>query len=99
MPRSRKEFEEAEKLEEVARNKGNGVSPEPFTDISSYDSVIDSGVLTLRADDLDEVRHIRVRAIHSLSDESLGEYFAYTKMIVGVINRLNLYSEYRSNSK
>jgi hypothetical protein len=45
--------------------------------------------------DLPAVREARRKSIHGLSDESLYEYFAYTTIIRGVINRLDLYKEYR----
>ncbi len=41
------------------------------------------------------VREARRAALLSVSDESLYEYAAYTRVILGVINRLDLYKEYR----
>jgi hypothetical protein len=53
------------------------------------------GVRSLQARDLGSLRDARRRSITGVSDEALGEYFAITEVIVGVINRLDLYRNLR----
>ncbi|MBZ5647644.1 MAG: hypothetical protein LAN37_10520 [Acidobacteriia bacterium] len=68
---------------------------EPFTDISGAKRFIESAILTLDGSDLPLLRECRRKSIHGMSDEVLYEYFAYTGIIGGIINRLDLYKEYR----
>lgn len=67
----------------------------PMVGIADDEPVIRSAIATLRAADLEAVREARRAALLSVSDESLSEYTAYTRIILGVINRLDLYKEYR----
>jgi hypothetical protein len=50
---------------------------------------------TLTEADLPAIREARRLALRGISDESLEEYFAFTAIIQGVMNRLDLYKEYR----
>jgi hypothetical protein len=67
----------------------------PVLGIADDEPFIRSAIATLTATDLDVVREARRVSLMSVSDESLYEYAAYTKVILGVINRLDLYREYR----
>ncbi len=67
----------------------------PVVGIADDEPFIRSAIATLSAPDLDAVRDSRRAALLSVSDESLYEYAAYTRVILGVINRLDLYKEYR----
>jgi hypothetical protein len=67
----------------------------PVIGIAHDEPFLRSATATLTAADLDTVRQARRAALMSVSDESLYEYAAYTQIILGVINRLDLYSEYR----
>jgi hypothetical protein len=67
----------------------------PMVGIADDKPFIRSAVSTLTAADLDTVRAARRAALLSVSDESLYEYMAHTRIILGVINRLDLYKEYR----
>ncbi len=67
----------------------------PVVGIADDEPFIRSAIATLTAADLDAVREARRAALMSVSDESLYEYAAYTRVILGVINRLDLYKEYR----
>jgi len=67
----------------------------PVVGIADDEPFIRSAVAVLTAADLDTVREARRAALLSVSDESLNEYAAYTRVILGVINRLDLYKEYR----
>jgi len=70
---------------------------EPFFGISGAKRFAESAIQTLREDDLDELREARRKSIQGVSDEALYEYFAYTQILLGVINRLDLYREFRSH--
>ena len=67
----------------------------PMVGIADDKPFIRSAISTLTAADLDSVRETRRAALLSVSDESLYEYMASTRIILGVINRLDLYREYR----
>jgi hypothetical protein len=67
----------------------------PFFGVAGADRFIESAVATLTEADLPAIREARRKAMRSISDEALGEYFAYSHIIRGVINRLDLYKEYR----
>jgi len=67
----------------------------PVVGIADDEPFIRSAIAVLTAADLDAVREARRAALLSVSDESLYEYAAYTRVTLGVINRLDLYKEYR----
>ena len=71
-----------------------GGSP-PCQSLAGHDRFIESAIATLTADDLPFLREARRKSIHGVSDESLSEFFAYTTIIRGIINRLDLYKEFR----
>ena len=66
-----------------------------FWGFASDKELVASGIHSLEAGDLDSLRNARRRSITGISDEALGEYFAITEVIVGVINRLDLYRDLR----
>ncbi len=92
------EFNVKEKLSdqelEAAVNKKVQESP-PFFGVSGADRFIESAIANLTEADLPAIREARRRAITGISDEVFGEYFAYSHIIKGVVNRLDLYKEYR----
>lgn len=67
----------------------------PVVGIANDEPFIRSAIGTLNAADLEAVRAARRAALMSVSEENLEEYAAYTRVILGVINRLDLYKEYR----
>jgi len=69
--------------------------PNPVVGIASDEPFLRSAIATLATGDLDAVREARRSALLTVSDDSLYEYAAYTRIILGVINRLDLYKEYR----
>jgi hypothetical protein len=79
---------------EAAVTKKVEESP-PFFGVSGADRFIESAIANLNETDLPTIREARRRSITGISDEVLGEYFAYSHIIRGVINRLDLYKEYR----
>jgi hypothetical protein len=67
----------------------------PFFGVAGADRFIESAVANLTEADLPVIREARRKSLRSISDEALGEYFAYSHIIRGVVNRLDLYREYR----
>jgi len=67
----------------------------PVLGIANDEPMVRSAIATLNADDLGTVREARRTALMSVSEDSLNEYAAYTRVILEVINRLDLYKEYR----
>jgi hypothetical protein len=43
------------------------------------------------------VREARRKSLYDISDESLEEYLAFTRVMIGLLNRLDLYKEYRTH--
>jgi hypothetical protein len=67
----------------------------PFSSLAGYEGFIRSAIATLAGEDLPAIREARRKAIHGLSDETMYEFYAYTRILIGVIDRLDLYKEYR----
>ena len=68
---------------------------EPFVGISGAKRFEESAAQTLTEADLPELRELRRKSLIGVSDESLHEYLAYTRIILAVINRLDLYKDLR----
>jgi hypothetical protein len=43
------------------------------------------------------LRAARRKAVYDISDESLAEYLAFTQVMIGLMNRLDLFKEYRTH--
>ena len=43
------------------------------------------------------MREARRKALYNISDESLSEYLAYTQVMIRLMNRLDLYKDYRAH--
>lgn len=56
-----------------------------------------SAIALLQEEDLPVLREARRKSIYGLSDEALHEYFALSMVLLGVINRLDLYKEVREH--
>ncbi len=70
---------------------------EPFFSIADLKRFQECAIQTLTAEDLPELREDRRKSIAGVSDEALDEYFAYSRIILGLINRLDLYKEWRTH--
>jgi len=70
---------------------------EPIYGISDRASFQNSAVATLKAEDFDTLREARRKALYNISDESLSEYLAYTQVMIRLLNRLDLYKDYRAH--
>jgi hypothetical protein len=70
---------------------------EPIYGIANHTAFINSAVATLQAGDFELLRTARRRALFNVSDQSLEEYLAFTQVMIGLINRLDLYKEFRAH--
>jgi hypothetical protein len=111
LPHTRKEFDEVmatkgaafdqrmrEKKatqQEIAQAVADGL---PIYGIADHTAFINSAVATLPPGDFDTIREARRKALYNVSDESLAEYLAYTQIMIGMLNRLDLFRDYRAHS-
>lgn len=56
-----------------------------------------SAIALLQEEDLPVLREARRKSIYGLSDEALHEYHALSRVLLGVINRLDLYKDVREH--
>ena len=69
---------------------------EPIYGIADRNAFIASAIATLKPEDFVTIREARRKSLFNVSDESLSEYLAFTQVMIGLLNRLDLYKEYRS---
>lgn len=70
---------------------------EPIYGIADRTAFQNSAVATLKAEDFDTLREARRKSLYNISDESLSEYLAYTQVMIRLLNRLDLYKDYRTH--
>jgi hypothetical protein len=79
--------------QEIAQAVADGL---PLYGIADHTAFINSAVATLQPGDFDTIREARRKALYNVSDESLAEYLAYTQIMIGMLNRLDLFRDYRA---
>jgi hypothetical protein len=94
IPHTKEEFDKISE-QSAAGQDGDDEDNEPLYGIAGERDFLRSAVATLTPTDIEELREHRRRSIHGVSDESLYEYFAYTGLILDLINRFELYKEHR----
>jgi hypothetical protein len=67
----------------------------PIYVVADHAAFMTSAVATLRPEDFATIREARRNSIYNVSDESMAEYLAYTQIMIGMLNHLDLYKEYR----
>ena len=67
----------------------------PIYGVADHTAFITSAVATLRPDDFATIREARRKSLYNVSDEALSEYLAYTQIMIGMLNHLDLYQQYR----
>ncbi len=110
LPHTRKEFDERMKtkgaeFDKQMRDKKATqaeldkavAESEPIYGIANHIAFINCVIATLQPEDFDTVREARRKSLYDVSDESLEEYLAFTRIMIGLINRLDLYKEYRAH--
>jgi hypothetical protein len=70
---------------------------EPIYGIADRTAFQNAAVATLKAEDFGTLREARRKALYNISDESLSEYLAYTQVMIRLLNRLDLYRDYRAH--
>ena len=70
---------------------------EPIYGIADRTSFIASAIATLKPEDFATIREARRKSVFNVSDESLSEYLAFTQVMIGLLNRLDLYKDYRAH--
>jgi hypothetical protein len=73
------------------------VEGEPIYGIANHTAFMNSAVATLQPADFEILRTARRRALFNISDQCLEEYLAFTQVMIGLVNRLDLYREFRSH--
>lgn len=110
LPHTRKEFDEVmatkgaafdqqmrEKKatqQELAQAVADGI---PIYGVADHTAFISSAVATLQPADFATIREARRKSLYNISDQSLSEYLAYTQIMIGMLNRLDLFKDYRSH--
>jgi hypothetical protein len=80
--------------QEIAQAVADGL---PIYGIADHTAFINSAVATLQPGDFDTIREARRKALYNVSDESLAEYLAYTQIMIGMLNHLDLFRDYRAH--
>lgn len=68
-----------------------------FWGVAGDKNFTQSAIALLQEEDLPALREARRKSIYSLSDEALHEYLALFRVLLGVINRLDLYKDSREH--
>ena len=69
----------------------------PIYGISDHTAFQTSAIATLKPEDFSTVREARRQSLYNISDESLAEYLAYTQIMIGMLNHLDLFKPYRQH--
>ena len=69
---------------------------EPIYGIAGHTTFLNSAVATLLPEDFKALQDARRKALFNVSDESLEEYLAFTQLMIRLINKLDLYKDYRA---
>src|SRR5271165_4133693 len=107
LPHTRKEFDEVMagkgadfdkqmkelKATQEQMDKAIAEGP-PIYGIANHTTFMNSAVAMLKAEDFETLREARRKALLNVSDQSLDEYLAFTQVMIGLVNRLELYKEY-----
>jgi hypothetical protein len=69
----------------------------PIYGIADHTAFQTAAIATLLPEDFANIRDARGKSLYNVSDESLYEYFAYTQVMLGMLNHLDLFKEYRQH--
>jgi hypothetical protein len=69
----------------------------PTYGVADHTAFQTSAIATLNPGDFATIREARHKSLYNVSDESLAEYLAYTQIMIGMLNRLDLFKEYRQH--
>jgi hypothetical protein len=110
LPHTRKEFDDAMSTRGAAFDKKLHdanltqdqltkavADSEPIYGIANHTAFLNSAVATLLPEDFKTLQDARRKAVFNVSDESLEEYLAFTQLMIRLINKLDLYKDYRAH--
>lgn len=110
LPHTRKEFEAAMSTRGIAFDKKLHdanltqdqltkavADSEPIYGIANHTAFLNSAVATLQPEDFKTLQDARRKALFNVSEESLEEYLAFTQLMIRLINKLDLYKDYRAH--
>ena len=80
--------------QDLADAVANGL---PIYGIAEHTAFLNSAVMTLQPADFETIREARRKSLYNVSDESLAEYLAYTQIMIGMLNHLDLFKDYRAH--
>jgi hypothetical protein len=96
IPHSSAEFTDVMGKRGAEFDKSMRDAGEPIYGIANHTAFMNSAVATLQPGDFELLRTARRKALSSVSNHSLEEYLAFSQ-VIGLINRLDLYKEFRSH--
>jgi hypothetical protein len=69
----------------------------PIYGVADHTAFQTSAIATLTPEDFATLREARRKSLYGVSDQALDEYLAYTQIMIGMLNHLDLYKEYRQH--
>jgi hypothetical protein len=69
----------------------------PIYGVTDHTAFQTAAIATLQPEDFVSIREARRESLYNVSDESLAEYFAYTQIMLGMLNHLDLFKEFRQH--
>jgi hypothetical protein len=69
----------------------------PIYGVADHTAFQTAAIATLKPEDFATIREARRKSIYNVSDESLNEYLAYTQIMLGMLNHVDLFKEYRQH--
>ncbi len=83
------------RLHSVIRGASENIDEDNPPWVAGVEGFQDGAIATLTEEDIPVLRQARRRSITGVSDEALYEYFALTKILLGLVNRYELYKQFR----
>jgi hypothetical protein len=110
LPHTQKEFDEVEATKGAAfdqQMRDKKLTPQqlaeavaesaPVYGVADHIAFQSSAISTLKPEDFVTIREARRKSLYNVSDESLAEYFAYTQIMLGIVNHRDLFKQYRQH--
>jgi len=69
----------------------------PIYGVADHTAFQTSAIAELQPGDFATIREARRKSLYNVSDESLSEYLAYTQIMIGMLNHLDLFKPYRQH--
>lgn len=69
----------------------------PIYGVADHTAFQASAIATLKPEDFATIREARRKSLYGVSFQALDEYLAYTQIMIGMLNHLDLFKEYRQH--